>query len=95
MTDKQIIKILLIRACARGYLVSVHDSEEWVLKRKGVELPEDAKEVLGTILDLEECTVRIRDTSGKRIGDLFVVFNNDGEPINDCTDTPEMLELIG
>ena len=75
----------LVRAAlAAGHTVSVHDGEEYTVKRSRNETA-----ILEALASTEADTLVIRDSAGERVGDLCLIWGNDpdgSELIADHTD---------
>lgn len=64
----------LVGACLRrGFLISVHDSEEWVVKKST-----DKAEILAALASTDSDTIRIRDVLGMSAGSFELIYGNDG-----------------
>jgi hypothetical protein len=84
----------LITAClAKGYFVSVHDGEEWAVKRSS-----DMSEIREAATAVEMVELVIRDMENNRkVGWISIIWGNapDGsELIADYTANPEMEALV-
>ena len=69
--EKTIIRALIKAALSRGYVVSVNDSVEWVLKRS-----DKLNEIIDSLGQCDEETIRFRDSDDKVVGDVFLVYGN-------------------
>jgi hypothetical protein len=91
--EKNAAVVLVRKALAAGYTVSVFDGEEYSVKRSS-DLVEIKRELHAT--DEEWLTFRRAD--GSRVGTAFLVYGNapDGsELVCDHTDNAEMQALVG
>lgn len=87
--DKLAASLIVRRALKAGYSVSVHDSEEWTLKRS-----RDYDTIMAALGTTGEDTLRLRDSAGEVVGSLYLVWGNGpGELVADCTDNPATLEV--
>lgn len=66
---------------AKGWTVSVHDGEEWALKRA-----KDHATIAGALASTDADELTIRGADGERIGWVWLIYGNGpGELIADCT----------
>jgi len=73
-------------ALANGWTVSVNDGEEWTVKAST-----NYREITSAMFSTCEEILRFRDTSGARIGSVYLIYCNEPyEIIADCTDNPTM-----
>lgn len=81
-------KNLIRYAISAGHFLSVHDGEEWSVKRS-----KKYADILAAIESVEECTIRIRSAAGEKIGSAFVTpFEEAEETVCDYSITPFMEE---
>ena len=83
----QLVQLLL----SRGYLLSVHDGEEWACTQSSVEA-----QVLDAIGNTEIDSIKVRLANKEYIGTFILIWGNapDGtELVADHTDTPVMEEI--
>lgn len=73
----------LVKACLdRGYLVSVHDGEEWAVKKST-----DKAVILAELFSTDQDEIVIRTTDGTRAGWFQLTYGNDGyDVVGDHTD---------
>jgi len=71
--EKRIAKTIAETALARGYMVSVHDGEEYSLKRS-----KNLKEIMAVLHSTDEDTFIFRNEAGERIGSVYLVYGNCG-----------------
>jgi hypothetical protein len=81
---------IIDRALAKGYLISVNDGEEWVVK-KSVK----RKQIMDALQSTDEDYLMIRKPDGEKVGTIWLVWGNSPEEIAaDYTDKPEICELV-
>lgn len=94
MHFQQVIK----NALAKGYTISVFDGEEWQVKRS-----RDEQAILNAAQSVDMATLRIRDGSGERVGDVEIIgydseaaANADGydDSVVDYSANPETTALV-
>ena len=77
-------KHLIKYAIKNGHTVSVHDGEYWAVKRST-----GFKAIVEAVESVEECTLRIRNSSGEEIGWAFLTPFEDAEcTVCDYSTTP-------
>lgn len=82
---------IVARAVDKGYLLTVFDGEEFPVMHS-----EDAEEVLDSLGHCDEEWLYIENASRQKIGTIYFVYGNDpDEVVCDCTDKPEILEIVG
>jgi hypothetical protein len=81
---------LIKDALARGYMISVHDGEEWALKKST-----NVFEVMNALASTDCDNVRFRDASGVYVGTVALIWGNDVDLISDWTVSPAMEALMG
>jgi hypothetical protein len=91
-TDERfVVKQIVGRALDKGYLLSVHDGEEVPIQRS-----DDLEMVMAELGHCDEEWLFVSNADGKRIGQIYLVYGNDpDEVVCDCTDKPEILEIVG
>ncbi len=88
MTDQ--VHNLISAALAGGYVISVHDGEEWSTCRST-----DAKAIYKDARGVDYATLRFRDGAhGKVRGWATIIWENRGEEISDYASNPAMNDLI-
>lgn len=94
--ERQIIGAIFDSAAARGYLVSVHDGEEWAVKPTA-DYAKARAEVGATC----ETLLRFRDPSGAGpakpapvVGSVWLIHGNGCDVIADYVDNPAMAALL-
>jgi hypothetical protein len=89
--ERFVVKQIVGRALDKGYLLSVIDDED-----APIENSDDAEAVMANLGHCEEEWLIVANADGKRIGAIFLVYGNDpDEVVADCTDKPEILEIVG
>lgn len=89
--ERFVVKQIVGRALDKGYLLSVIDDED-----APIENSDDAEAVMANLGHCEEEWLIVNNADGKRIGAIFLVYGNDpDEVVADCTDKPEILEIVG
>jgi len=85
--EKRVIKCFAHSAIAAGCTISVHNGECFELKRSKV-----AADVVAACMSTDEEHLLIRNAAGERIGQVFLVYGNDGyDVINDYSTSLEFL----
>lgn len=87
-TEGRICSKLVKHALASGYVVSVHDGEEWAVSKSS-----KYTEIMADIFTTDENTVVFHDKDGNRIGSVFLVFGNDGYDVMADQSAPSWDEL--
>ena len=88
--EQKIVSTMISFAIDKGYLVSVHDGEEWCLKRSI-----DADKILLDAMSVDESSLLFRDSkTGRNTGTIYLVFGNGREVVCDHTDVPEIEEIV-
>jgi hypothetical protein len=91
-TDERfVVKQIVGRALDKGYLLSVFDGEEAPIQRS-----DDLEAVMAELGHCDEEWLYVQNADGKQIGVIYLVYGNDpDEVVCDCTDKPEILEIVG
>ncbi len=85
----QVTKLIAV-ALAKGYVISVHDGEEWSTCRST-----DANEIYKDARGVDYTTLRFRDgVHGKVRGWVTIIWENHDEEISDYSSNPMMDALI-
>jgi len=72
--EKKIIRHMVELAIAKGWVVSVYDSEEWTL-----ESSKDIEAIMNAVMTTDEDLLRFYDKENtKRIGTVYLVYGNSG-----------------
>jgi hypothetical protein len=89
--ERFVVKQIVGRALDKGYLLSVFDGEEYPIEHS-----DDAEAVMAELGHCGEDWLQVSNADRKRIGTIFLVYGNDpDEVVADCTDKPEILEIVG
>lgn len=84
--EKKIVRKMCKDGIAKGWTVSVNDGEEWTIKRS-----KDMKAIMKAVMTTDEDIIRFRDGTGERVGDVYLVYGNDGwDVISDYSSNPVM-----
>ena len=78
--DRLSANALIRRLLKDDMLISIHDGEEWMLKKST-----DRKEILETMSQTGEDTVRARTADRKHVADFYLIYNNGSEQNPMCT----------
>ena len=82
---------IVARALDKGYLLTVYDGEELPVMHS-----DDAEEVMDNLGHCDEEWLHVENDARQKIGVIFLVYGNDpDEVVCDCTDKPEILEIVG
>ena len=88
--DARTIDKLLTDALAQGFTVSVHDGEAWPLKKST-----DKAAIIAALESTDMDTLRFRDATGAKIGDVDLVHGNEpGVIMADHSDNDAMNALL-
>tara|TARA_A200000159_G_scaffold66912_2_gene61930 strand:- start:12894 stop:13265 length:372 start_codon:yes stop_codon:yes gene_type:complete len=81
--DRLCVQLLLDELCRWGRVISVHDGEEWMLKKCS-----DPDLVLDTLSHTGEDTIDVFDRLGHHLGQFWLIYNNgsEGDPMICITD---------
>lgn len=91
MEERFVVKQIVGRALDKGYLLSVFDGEEYPIMHS-----DDAEAVMTELGHCNEDWLQVANADRKRIGSIYLVYGNDAdEVVADCTDKPEILEIVG
>lgn len=89
--ERFVVKQIVGRALDKGYLLSVFDGEEYPIEHS-----DDAEAVMAELGHCDEEWLHVSNADRKRIGEIYLVYGNDpDEVVADCTDKPEILEIVG
>ena len=72
--DRLAANALIRRLLKDDMLISIHDGEEWMLKKS-----KDRKEILETMSQTGEDTVRARTADGEHVADFYLIYHNGSE----------------
>lgn len=87
--ERQILEKLVDDALAVGCLVSVHDGEEWPLKRS-----QDRIDILSATRSTDADTLLFHHADGVAIGEVLLIYGNGYDLISDCTDNAATQALL-
>ena len=88
--ERFVLKQIVGRALDKGYLLSVLDGEDVPIQNS-----DDPEAVMAELGHCDEEWLQVANADGKRIGTIYLVYGNDpDEVVADCTDKPEILELL-
>ena len=88
--ERKIVQAIADEAIRTGHTVSVNDGEVWTVSKST-----DPAEIMGAVMTTDEDKLRIYDARGERIGDVWLVYGNDGwDVIADYHDNPEMETVL-
>ena len=89
--ERFVVKQIVGRALDKGYLLSVFDGEDVPVMHS-----DDAEAVMAGLGHCDEEWLYVANEDRKQIGAIFLVYGNDAdEVVADCTDKPEILEIVG
>jgi sorbitol-specific phosphotransferase system component IIA len=89
--ERFVVAGIVNRALDKGYLLTVNDGEDFPVMHS-----DDAEEVMAELGHCEEEWLYVENADRKKIGTIFLVYGNDpDEVVCDCTDKPEILEIVG
>lgn len=82
--DRLVANALIRRLLKDDMRISIHDGEEWMLKQST-----DRKEILETMSQTGEDTVRARTADGEHVADFYLIYHNgsEQEPMVTISDT--------
>jgi hypothetical protein len=90
MSERFVVKQIVGRALDKGYLLSVFDGEEYPVLHS-----DDPEAVMAELGHCDEEWLHVANADRKRIGSIYLVYGNDAdEVVADCTDKPEILEIL-
>lgn len=87
--EQKIAKQIITDAIAAGYLISVDDGGEVVIKRS-----RNKAEIVAAMFSTDSDTLTIRKADGTRVGAIFLVYGNGADVISDYTDNSEIQRLL-
>jgi hypothetical protein len=89
-TEARIIAAYIDAALARGWMIRVHDGEEWATPTTM-----DRAEIERAVAATEETTLTLCNaTATIRYGDIWFIHGNGEDVLSDCSDKPELLAFI-
>lgn len=77
-TEGRIAHKLVTLALAAGYAVSVHDGEDWPVKRST-----NADEIIAGMFSTDEDSLRLVDQNGAWVGTIMLIYGNGCDLISD------------
>ena len=72
--EARVARKLVRAALESGYSLSIHDGEEWTVRRS-----KDADAILAALATTGMDSIRFRSPEGPRVGELVLVWGNDPE----------------
>lgn len=78
--ERTIVNRLIRAALAHGLTVSVHDGEEWTLKRS-----RDAKAIREALATTGADNVTLRNSDGAAVGTVLLIWGNGEDVISDLS----------
>lgn len=89
--ERFVVRQIVNRALDKGFLLTVFDGEEFPVLHS-----DDAEEVMAELGHCDEEWLYVENAARQKIGTIFLVYGNDpDEVVCDCTDKPEILEIVG
>jgi len=89
--ERFVVKQIVGRALDKGYLLTVFDGEDFPIEHS-----DDAEAVMAELGHYGEDWLQVSNADRKRIGTIVLIYGNDpDEVVADCTDKPEILEIVG
>jgi hypothetical protein len=86
--ERRIARQLVKDILTAGHTISVHDGEDFAIKRSA-----DAAAILKELAQTGADNLIIRRTDGERVGFVSLVWGNDCDLISDHSDCPEIEAL--
>jgi hypothetical protein len=75
INEEMVCRAIIREALALGWTVSVHDGEEWAVKRS-----DNTSEIFNAANSVDTCTLLFRK-HGDRVGTVFLVWGNSPEEL--------------
>jgi len=89
--ERFVVKQIVGRALDKGYLLSVYDGEEYPLRSS-----DDAEAVMAQLGHCDDEWLWVENEDTRKVGFIYLVYGNDpDEVVADCSDKPEILEIVG
>lgn len=89
--ERFVVRGIVNRALDKGYLLTIFDGEEFPVLHS-----DDAEEVMDNLGHCDEEWLHVENAGRQKIGTIWLVYGNDpDEVVADCTDKPEILEIVG
>lgn len=83
-TERTIVRRLIDAILASGYVVSVNDGEDIVIKQS-----DNKAAILAVLASTDSDTLIVRDKDGQKICAFWLIWGNDEDVISDYTSVPE------
>ena len=88
--DQKAAEALVAEILKRGYSVSVHDSEQWVVKKST-----DRDAILANMGETEMDTLRVRNMANDIVCTFTLIYGNGpGETVSDYTSNDEAESIV-
>jgi hypothetical protein len=87
--ERRIALTIVADAIAAGYLIAVHDGEEYALGRS-----KDVKAILRALNHTDHDVLVIRRHDGTRVGTVTLIWGNGAELISDTSVSDEIESVI-
>jgi len=88
--EKRIVRKIVKDALARNWTVTVHDGEEFPVRKST-----DLKKIIAATFTTDQDTLIFRDADGNKVGDVALVYGNDGwDVVSDHTSSDVMDEFM-
>jgi hypothetical protein len=89
--ERFVVSQIVNRALDKGYLLTVDDGGDFPVLHS-----DDAEEVMAELGHCDEEWLHVENAAMQKIGTIFLVYGNDpDEVVCNCTDKPEILEIVG
>lgn len=82
--EAKILSLIFTDAIAKGMVISLHDGEEWALKRCN-----DVETLLNEAAQTGQDTFRFRDAAGEGVGSVYCIYGNGNYGLDCITDHSE------
>ena len=87
--EQDIMNGIARAAIARGYVISVHDGDDYVLNRS-----QSVPAILFHAGATDVTTFLIRNQHGENLGSILFIHGNGVEVVADCTDVPAITVIV-
>lgn len=87
--EKRIANKLFSVILSKGYLISIHDGEEYVLKGS-----DNLVKCLKAIMSTDEDIISVSNKEGKKLAFIYLVYGNDGYDVISDYSANELCEDI-
>lgn len=89
LVERAIVRRIVLDALDLGALISVHDGEEWALRKSN-----DMEQIMDEIMSTDMDTL-VFHSAGMVVGNVTLIYGNDGyDVIADHSSNPDMEELL-